>query len=126
MKRLILVFILVVVFMCGCSSNNTDVVQVVKVDKTKAESLIDEGALLIDVRSITEYNQGHIDGAINIDVQEILNITDSLVYNNASISKNKKIIVYCRSGSRSSNAANKLVELGYTNVYDLGSIDNWS
>ena len=126
MKRLILVFILVVVFMCGCSSNNTDVVQVVKVDKTKTESLIDEGALLIDVRSFTEFNQGHIDGAINIDVQEILNITDSLVYNNASISKNKKIIVYCRSGSRSSNAANKLVELGYTNVYDLGSIDNWS
>ena len=112
--------------MCGCSSNNTDVVQVVKVDKTKAESLIDEGALLIDVRSFAEYNQGHIDNAINIDVQEILNITDSLVYNNASISKNKKIIVYCRSGSRSSNAANKLVELGYTNVYDLGSIDNWS
>ena len=112
--------------MCGCSSNNTDVVQVVKVDKTKAESLIDEGALLIDVRSFAEYNQGHIDGAINIDVQEILNITDSLVYNNASISKNKKIIVYCRSGSRSSNAANKLVELGYTNVYDFGSIDNWS
>ena len=126
MKRLILVFILVVVFMCGCSSNNTEKVQVVKVDKAKAEELIDEGALLIDVRSITEYNQGHIEGAINIDVQEILNVTDSLIYNNASISKNKKIIVYCRSGSRSNSAATKLVELGYTNVYDLGSIDNWS
>ena len=126
MKRLILVFILVVVFMCGCSSNNTEKVQVVKVDKAKAEEIIDEGALLIDVRSITEYNQGHIEGAINIDVQEILNVTDSLIYNNASISKNKKIIVYCRSGSRSNSAATKLVELGYTNVYDLGSIDNWS
>ena len=126
MKRLILVFILVVVFMCGCSSNNTEKVEVVKVDKAKAEELIDEGALLIDVRSITEYNQGHIEGAINIDVQEILKITDSLIYNNASISKNKKIIVYCRSGSRSNSAATKLVELGYTNVYDLGSIDNWS
>ena len=94
--------------------------------RRKAEELIDEGALLIDVRSITEYNQGHIEGAINIDVQEILNVTDSLIYNNASISKNKKIIVYCRSGSRSNSAATKLVELGYTNVYDLGSIDNWS
>lgn len=124
MKRLILVFVLVLVFMCGCSSNDT--VKVVQVDKNKAESLIDEGALLIDVRSITEYNQGHIDGAINIDVQEILNVTDSITYENASISKNKKIIVYCRSGSRSSSAAAKLVELGYTNVYDLGSIDNWS
>lgn len=124
MKRLVLVFILVLVFMCGCNSNET--VKVVQVDKNKAESLIDEGALLIDVRSITEYNQGHIDGAINIDVQEILNATDSLTYENASISKNKKIIVYCRSGSRSSSAAEKLIELGYTNVYDLGSIDNWS
>ena len=110
--------------MCGCSSDNTP--KVVSVNKDKAIKLIDDGALLIDVRSLMEYNQGHIDGAINIDVQDILNMSDNLVYNNANISKDKKIIVYCRSGSRSSSAASKLIELGYKNVYDLGSIDNWN
>ena len=124
MKKLFLIFILVIAFVVGCGKSDT--VKVVAVDQAKAEELIDKGAILIDVRSITEYNQGHIEGAINIDVQDILKVTDSLIYNNASISKDKKIIVYCRSGSRSSSAAGKLIELGYTNVYDLGSIDNWS
>ncbi len=124
MKRLIFVFILVLVFMCGCSSESSP--KVVNVNKEKAMELIEGGALLIDVRSLMEYNQGHIDGAINIDVQEILNMTDGLVYENTNISKDKKIIVYCRSGSRSSSAASKLIELGYKNVYDLGSIDNWN
>ena len=124
MKRLVFVFILVLVFMCGCSSDTTP--KVVKVNKDKAMELMNGGALLVDVRSLMEYNQGHIDKAINIDVQDILNTTDSLVYENANISKDKKIIVYCRSGSRSSSAASKLIELGYKNVYDLGSIDNWN
>ena len=108
----------------GCSGKESDI-KVMNISKEEAVSLIDEGALLVDVRSVTEYEQGHIDDAINIDVQEILNLKDSLNYNNMSISKNKKIIVYCRSGSRSSSAAKKLIELGYTNIYDLGSIDNW-
>lgn len=125
MKRLVVVFILVLVFMCGCTSEESQV-KVVKVNKEEAAELIDEGALLVDVRTLTEYNQGHIEGAINIDVNDILEVTDSLTYDNLSISKNKKIIVYCRSGSRSNSAAEKLVELGYTNVYDLGSMDNWS
>ena len=124
MKRLVFVFILVLVFMCGCSSDTTP--KVVKVNKDKAMELMNDGALLVDVRSLMEYNQGHIDKAINIDVQDILNMTDSLVYENANISKDKKIIVYCRSGSRSSSAASKLIELRYKNVYDLGSIDNWN
>ena len=83
-------------------------------------------AILIDVRSSQEYEDNHIDGAININVDDILNTEGALIYNNSEIGFNKTIIVYCRSGARSKNAANKLVELGYRNVYDLGSIDNWS
>ena len=107
------IFVLVLVFMCGCSSESSP--KVVNVNKQKALDLIEDGALLVDVRGIMEYNQGHIDGAINIDVQDILATTDSLVYEHANISKDTKIIVYCRSGSRSSNAASKLIELGYKN-----------
>ena len=69
MKRLVFVFILVLVFMCGCSSDTTP--KVVKVNKDKAMELMNDGALLVDVRSLMEYNQGHIDKAINIDVQDI-------------------------------------------------------
>ena len=43
-----------------------------------------------------EYNQGHIDKAINIDAQDILNTTDSLVYENANISKDKKNLIHYR------------------------------
>jgi rhodanese-related sulfurtransferase len=124
MKRLFIIFIIVLIFMCGCSSEEK--IKVVKVSKEEAVQMIKEGALLVDVRTYTEFNQGHIERAINIDVQDILKMKDSLNYNNTSVSKNKKIIVYCRSGSRSNTAAQKLMELGYSSVYDLGSIDNWS
>lgn len=124
MKKIVIVIILCLVFICGCNKSNE--VKVIKVNKDEASELIDDGALLVDVRSLFEYNQGHIDGAINIDVQDILKMVDTLNFNNTNISKDRKIVLYCRSGSRSSSAAKKLVEIGYTNVYDLGAMDNWN
>ena len=109
---------------CGCGKK--DKLEVVKISKTEAMEYIESGAILIDVRSTEEYEKEHIEGAINIDVEDILKINDLLEYENKNIDSNMSIIVYCRSGSRSANAADKLIELGYTKVYDLGSIDNWS
>lgn len=122
MKKIGLIFLFAVVFLCGCDKE----VSVVKVNQEQAMEYIEEGALLIDVRSESEFDTGHIDGAINIDVNYILEIDSDLTYGNKSIGKNRKIIVYCRSGSRSNKAALRLIELGYTQVYDLGAIDNWS
>lgn len=113
------------IFITGCG-NDSEKVQVMKINKTEAVTKIEDGAILIDVRSSAEYESRHIDGSININVDDILNSNGALVYDNSEIGFNKTIIVYCRSGSRSNNAANKLIELGYTNVYDLGSIDNWN
>ena len=124
MKKFLLI-ILFMIFITGCG-NDSEKVQVMKINKTEAVTKIEDGAILIDVRSSAEYESRHIDGAININVDDILNSNGSLVYDNSEIGFNKTIIVYCRSGSRSNNAANKLIELGYTNVYDLGSIDNWN
>lgn len=124
MKK-IWVLICFCILICGCG-NATDKVNVVKVTKDEALSYIEDGALLIDVRSKEEYEANHIDGAININVEDILTMDLVLVYNNHEIGYNKEIIVYCRSGSRSNTAAEKLIELGYTRVYDLGTIDNWS
>ena len=86
----------------------------------KAKQFIQDGADLIDVRTSNEYNKHHIEGAINMPSNTILtNIMRQ--YPN----KNTIIIVYCSSGGRSRIVANNLVRLGYTNIYDLGSIDNW-
>lgn len=123
-KKICLCLCCLVVF-TGCSKEK-DMVEVKSIDKSLAIEKMDNGAILIDVRSAAEYKTGYIDGAINIDVNDILTLKNDLTYNNRSINKNSVIIVYCRSGNRSRQAANKLIELGYTEVYDLGSIDNWS
>lgn len=124
MKKVFILIIGIMFFVFGCGKEEN--LEVVKVNKTEAIEYIKSGAILIDVRSDEEYENGHIDGAINIDVEDILKTTDLLEYENKNIDSSMAIIVYCRSGSRSANAANKLIELGYTKVYDLGSIDNWS
>ena len=113
-------------FLITSCGSDTDKVKVMEINKTDAVTKMEDGAILIDVRSSQEYNEKHIDGAININVEDILNRDGALIYDNSEIGFNKTIIVYCRSGSRSNTAANRLLELGYTNVYDLGSINNWN
>ena len=69
---------------------------------------------LIDVRSGQEYEEGHLDGAINIPVYNIENEIQKKVKD-----KKETIILYCSSGSRSKKAKNILEKLGYTEVYNL-------
>ena len=83
----------------------------------RALELIDDGAIVIDVRTIDEYNSGHIKTAINIPLDTI----DTINYD-----KNKKIIVYCATGVRSLQAVKVLSDMGYTNLYNLdGGLLNW-
>ena len=91
------------------------------IDCLNKNVLMGEGAVLIDVRSSMEYEQGHLNNSINIDVDAIESVIESKVED-----KDTKIIVYCRSGNRSATAANTLINLGYTNVYDLGAMSNCS
>jgi len=73
-----------------------------------------EGAIIIDVRSSQEYNEGHLDGAINIPEYKIsCNIYKILE------DKEKEIILYCSTGIRSKDAYKKLIKLGYKKVYNL-------
>ena len=77
-----------------------------KILKTKS-------AILIDVRSKQEFNEGHFNGAINIPLNDINIITDKVK------DKNKYIILYCSSGIRSKKAQKILISDGYMNVYNL-------
>lgn len=88
---------------------------------TELENLMKENnAILIDVRSNQEYEEGHINGAINISSFNIEKEIKNVIKN-----KNDLIILYCSSGSRSKKAKKELEKLGYENVYNLkNGIDN--
>ncbi|MCI8802957.1 MAG: rhodanese-like domain-containing protein [Oscillibacter sp.] len=75
--------------------------------------------ILLDVRSQEEYDGGHIPGAVclpNEDIQADLPLP---------FDKDAELLVYCRSGRRSAEAAEKLAAMGYTNVADFGGIQDW-
>lgn len=82
----------------------------------KAKLLLKNGYTLVDVRSPEEFNERKIDGAINIPL-DILENCDSIPKNGS--------ILYCRSGTRSLDAMDRMKKMGYNNVVNLGSIDRW-
>ena len=80
---------------------------------------VSQGAILIDVRSKQEYNEGHLQGAINIPDFEIKYRVEKEVPK-----KNQLIILYCQYGGRSRNAMAIMKNMGYTNAYNLyGGLD---
>lgn len=76
--------------------------------------------VILDVRTEEEFAQGHIPGAILIPDYEIREEAESSLPD-----KDALILVYCRSGRRSKNAAETLAELGYTNIREFGGILDW-
>lgn len=93
-----------------------------KITAAEAKKQLDENkdVILVDVRTESEYNEKHIEGALLIPDNEIAERAAAELPD-----KDASILIYCRSGSRSETAAKKLVELGYTNVYDFGGINDY-
>ena len=93
-----------------------------KIDAETAKTMLDQetGIVLVDVRRPDEYAQGHIPGAINIP-----NETIGTAAQDALPNKEATLVVYCRSGVRSHQASDKLVDMGYRAVYDMGGIIHW-
>ena len=92
------------------------------ITQVEAKNIMDTttGYIILDVRTIEEFNTGHIVKAINIPNEVIKEEAEAILLN-----KEQVILVYCRSGRRSKEAADKLVELGYTNVLEFGGIIDW-
>lgn len=76
--------------------------------------------MILDVRRPDEFAEGHIPGAINVPNETIGSAEIPTLPN-----KNQLIMVYCRSGRRSKEAAEKLVKLGYTSIVEFGGILDW-
>ena len=81
----------------------------------------EEAYILLDVRTEEEYAASHIEGALLIPAYEIGRRAVAELPD-----KDALILVYCRSGRRSANAAYDLIDMGYTNVYDFGGIIDWT
>ncbi len=79
-----------------------------------------EGVTLLDVRTQEEFDEAHIEGAALLPYDAIAQNADKLPQD-----KDAMVIVYCRSGRRSAIAAQELISMGYTNVLDLGGIQDW-
>lgn len=75
-------------------------------------------AVIVDVRRDDEYKAGHIPGALLLTLEKITKESAAKVLPD----KSQMIFIYCRSGRRSKIAANKLLELGYTNLIEFGGI----
>lgn len=84
------------------------------IDLKELKKLQREGAVLIDVRSPQEFNEGHLDGAICIPEYRIKKEMEEMFIN-----KEEKYILYCSSGARSKKAQKTIKKLGYKNVYNL-------
>lgn len=90
-----------------------------RIDAQKAKEMMqDSSVIVLDVRTQEEYAQGHIPNAELLPLDQIEKISEVA-------EKNETILVYCRSGNRSAQAAQYLVESGYENVYDFGGILSW-
>lgn len=112
MKNKIISLIICLLLLTACDKSSYKTIT-----STEAINITrNKNAVIIDVRTKEEYSLGHIKNAIN-------NPIDSF---NVNYDKDTIIIVYCASGVRSANAANLLINQGYTNVYNLdGGLANW-
>ena len=130
MKRIMLVFlaaILCVVTGCSVSGQNTGGNDTAKsytqISREEAKEMMakDDGHIVVDVRRQDEYDAGHIPGAILIPNESIGTEQPEELPDLDQI-----ILIYCRSGNRSKQAAQKLCNMGYTNIYEFGGINTWT
>ncbi|WLR51360.1 rhodanese-like domain-containing protein [Bacillus tianshenii] len=126
MKRTIqllsLIGSLLIIAACGNSTTNNEgtdkgYTEIEATDEVK--SLMDEGVQVIDVRTSEEFAEGHIPGATLIPLDELSDRTGEL-------EKDKKYIIVCRSGNRSTQASEILVKEGFSNIYNFtGGMNGW-
>ena len=129
-KRILGLFLLVGLFLlAGCAQtvqpvNSPDMtLKYNQISQEKAQEMmqLDDGHVIVDVRRQDEYDVGHIPGAILIPNESIGDEMPAELPDFDQI-----ILIYCRSGNRSKQAAEKLADIGYTQIYEFGGIQDWT
>ena len=118
MKKILLLLIFTLM-LSGCGAANT----YQHLTPSEAEEIIakDKTILLLDVRTLDEYEKKHIPNAVLLPIDEIKKGHLSPLKD-----KKQKILIYCWTGRRAENAAAILVENGYTNVFEFGGLVDWT
>ena len=91
-----------------------------RITASQALAMMDGDIIILDVRTAAEFEEIRIEHAVLIPYTDIEQLASELLRD-----KNQVILVYCRAGRRSEIAANILINMGYTRVYDFGGIDDW-
>lgn len=130
LTKILLVAALSCMLFAGCKATDTEKEAGVTMEKAAYQQIsmeeamelmkTEENYIILDVRSQEEYDEKHILGAVlvpneTIGTKDIPELPD----------KDQMILVYCRSGNRSKQAAEKLAALGYTNIIEFGGINDW-
>ncbi len=103
---------------CGAAKQENGVK---KIDAQKAKELMAGGSVtVVDVRTAEEYEEAHVPGAVLVPLDTIGAEAPAALPDKKAV-----LLVYCRSGRRSAQAAAQLAELGYETVYDFGGIIDW-
>ncbi len=126
MKSLLIQILSLCCFLTSCNGQNSKAVQTIDAktfaDKLKLTETVQLSTQLLDVRTPEEYNAEHIDKANNVNWNG-----NNFVSEVEKLDKTKPVFVYCKVGGRSGQAANKLAELGFTEIYNLdGGIMKWN
>lgn len=116
MKKIIYLLVSVLLFVSCAKEEFTQISMEELAQRLQTES----DYILLDVRTPEEFSTGHIPGAICIPNESIGKQEITVLPN-----KKQRIYIYCRSGSRSKQAADKLLDMGYTNLVEAGGIMDW-
>nr|WP_233127438.1 rhodanese-like domain-containing protein [Anaerovibrio sp. JC8] len=113
------------IFFCGCGGANSAstgkaAYRQVSSDQARQMMETESNYIILDVRTQKEYAEGHIPKAICIPNEVITKEAPALLPD-----KEQKIFVYCRSGRRSKESAQKLADMGYKNIIEFGGIKDW-
>lgn len=120
MKKVLIVFGLIFLSLIGCKGQLETGIKDISVEEMQSLLKIDD-VQLVDVRTPEEFKTGYIANAQNIDYYSPTIDEDIL-----KLDKNKPVIVYCRSGKRSRDCSEKLLEAGFQKIYNLeGGIIQW-
>ena len=122
MKKLAIIFVALLLTACGQKTTENQEAVYMNITAEQAKQMMDSGdVIVLDVREQSEFDAGHIKDAVLLPVGTINEKSAAAVIP----SKDSTVLVYCRSGNRSKTASEKLVKLGYKNIYEIGGINSW-
>ena len=120
MRKLLVLFVFLI--LSACNSKEETKLSVIDYETVQTD-VIGKDVQLVDVRTSQEFNAGHIDDAINIDISDPETFTEKV----ENLDKEKPIYIYCQMGGRSKKASQKLKQIGFKNIFDYsGGYGEWS